>query len=34
MSALEQELGLKLVQSTVELDVIVVDHAEKTPVEN
>jgi uncharacterized protein (TIGR03435 family) len=34
VSALEQELGLKLVQSTVPLDVIVVDHAEKTPVEN
>jgi uncharacterized protein (TIGR03435 family) len=32
--ALEQELGLKLVKTTVQLDVIVVDHAEKTPVEN
>ncbi len=32
--ALEQELGLKLVKSTVTLDVIVVDHAEKIPVEN
>jgi uncharacterized protein (TIGR03435 family) len=32
--ALEQTLGLKLVKSTVRLDVIVVDHAEKTPVEN
>jgi uncharacterized protein (TIGR03435 family) len=33
-SALEQGLGLKLVKSTVRLDVIVVDHAERTPVEN
>jgi len=32
--ALEEGLGLKLVKSTVQLDVIVVDHAEKTPVEN
>jgi uncharacterized protein (TIGR03435 family) len=32
--ALEQELGLKVVKSTVRLDVIVVDHAERTPVEN
>ncbi len=32
--ALEQELGLKLVKSAVTLDVIVVDHAEKIPVEN
>ena len=33
-SALEQGLGLKLVKSTVRLDVIVVDRAEKIPVEN
>jgi uncharacterized protein (TIGR03435 family) len=32
--ALEQELGLKVVKSTVRLDVIVVDHADKIPVEN
>jgi len=32
--ALEQGLGVKLVKSAVRLDVIVVDHAEKTPVEN
>jgi uncharacterized protein (TIGR03435 family) len=32
--ALEQELGLKLVKSTVSLDVIVVDHAEKVPTDN
>ena len=32
--ALEQELGLKLVKSTVQLDVIVVDHAEKIPTDN
>jgi uncharacterized protein (TIGR03435 family) len=32
--ALERELGLKLVKSTIRLDVIVVDHAERTPVEN
>jgi uncharacterized protein (TIGR03435 family) len=32
--ALEQELGLKLVKSTVRLDVIVVDHAEKIPTES
>jgi uncharacterized protein (TIGR03435 family) len=33
-SALEENYGLKLVKSTVTLDVIVVDHAEKTPTEN
>jgi uncharacterized protein (TIGR03435 family) len=33
-SALEEYYGLKLVKSAVTLDVIVVDHAEKTPVEN
>ncbi|HEY1759764.1 MAG TPA: TIGR03435 family protein [Bryobacteraceae bacterium] len=32
--ALEQELGLKLVKNTVQLDVIVVDHAEKVPTGN
>jgi uncharacterized protein (TIGR03435 family) len=34
VSALEQGLGLKLVKSTVPLDVIVVDHAEKIPTDN
>ena len=34
VSALEQGLGLKLVKSTVRLDVIVVDHAEKIPTDN
>lgn len=33
-SALQQELGVRFVKSTVRLDVIVVDRAEKTPVEN
>jgi uncharacterized protein (TIGR03435 family) len=33
-SALEQGLGVKLVKSSVQLDVIVVDHAEKIPTEN
>jgi uncharacterized protein (TIGR03435 family) len=33
-NALERELGLKLVKSTVRLDVIVVDHAEKIPTDN
>ena len=33
-SALEQELGLKVVKSTVRLDVIVVDHAEKIPTDD
>ncbi len=33
-SALEQGLGLKLVKSTVRLDVIVVDHAEKILTDN
>jgi uncharacterized protein (TIGR03435 family) len=32
--ALEQELGVKLVNRTIQLDVIVVDHAERTPTEN
>ena len=32
--ALQEELGLKLVKSTVRLDVIVVDHAEKIPTDN
>jgi uncharacterized protein (TIGR03435 family) len=34
VSALEQGLGLKLVKSTVQLDLIVVDHAEKIPTDN
>jgi uncharacterized protein (TIGR03435 family) len=33
-SALEQGLGLKLVKSTVQLDMIVVDHAGKIPTDN
>lgn len=33
-NALEEDSGLKLVKSTFRLDVIVVDQAEKTPVEN
>jgi uncharacterized protein (TIGR03435 family) len=33
-SALEQNYGLKLAKRTVTLDVIVIDHAGKTPVEN
>jgi uncharacterized protein (TIGR03435 family) len=33
-SALEKQLGLKLTRAKVKLDVIVVDHAEKTPTEN
>jgi uncharacterized protein (TIGR03435 family) len=33
-SGLEQEYGLKAVKSTVQLDVIVVDHAEKIPTDN
>jgi uncharacterized protein (TIGR03435 family) len=32
--ALEQELGVKLVKRAIQLDVIVVDHAEKTPTDN
>jgi uncharacterized protein (TIGR03435 family) len=33
-NVLERELGLKLVKSTVRLDVIVVDHAKKIPTDN
>jgi uncharacterized protein (TIGR03435 family) len=33
-SALEKELGLKLTASKARLDVIVVDHVDKTPTEN
>ncbi len=33
-SGLEQEYGLKVVKSAVQLDVIVVDHAEKIPTDN
>jgi uncharacterized protein (TIGR03435 family) len=33
-SALKEELGLRLTKSTVRLDVIVVDHAEKMPTDN
>ena len=32
--ALQQELGVKLVKRAIQLDVIVVDHAEKTPTDN
>jgi uncharacterized protein (TIGR03435 family) len=34
ISALQDELGLRLEQRKVRLDVLVVDHAEKTPTEN
>jgi uncharacterized protein (TIGR03435 family) len=33
-SALEKQLGLKLVKSRAPLDVIVIDHIDRTPVEN
>ncbi len=33
-SALQDELGLRLVQRKVQLEVLVVDHAEKTPSDN
>jgi uncharacterized protein (TIGR03435 family) len=33
-SALQQDLGLRFVKSTVQLDVIVLDHAEKIPTDN
>jgi uncharacterized protein (TIGR03435 family) len=33
-SALQQDLGLKFMKSTITLDVIVVDHAEKIPTDN
>ncbi|HEX4137915.1 MAG TPA: TIGR03435 family protein [Bryobacteraceae bacterium] len=33
-SAMEKQLGLKLTEAKADLDVIVVDHAEKTPTEN
>jgi uncharacterized protein (TIGR03435 family) len=33
-SALEKQLGLRLIKAKAKLDVIVVDHAEKTPTEN
>ena len=33
-SALQQDLGLRFVKSTVPLDVIVVDHMDKQPTEN
>jgi len=33
-NGLEQDYGLKLVKSTVTLDVVVVDHAEKIPTDN
>jgi uncharacterized protein (TIGR03435 family) len=33
-SAVEKQLGLKLSRAKAQLDVIVVDHAEKTPTAN
>ena len=33
-AAIEKQLGLKLTEAKAMLDVIVVDHAEKTPAEN
>jgi uncharacterized protein (TIGR03435 family) len=33
-SALERQLGLKLIEAKANLDVIVVDHVEKVPTEN
>jgi len=34
MEAMEKQLGLKLTKTTGHLDVLVIDHAEKTPTEN
>jgi uncharacterized protein (TIGR03435 family) len=33
-TAIEQQLGLRLVSNKAKLDVVVVDKAEKTPTEN
>jgi uncharacterized protein (TIGR03435 family) len=33
-TALEKQLGLKLEKSKTQLDVVVVDHMDKTPTEN
>jgi uncharacterized protein (TIGR03435 family) len=34
IDAIEKQLGLKLTKSTAQFDVLVIDHAEKTPTEN
>jgi len=34
IEAMEKQLGLKLTKTTGHLDVLVIDHAEKTPTEN
>jgi uncharacterized protein (TIGR03435 family) len=34
IEAMEKQLGLKLTKTTGPLDVLVIDHAEKTPTEN
>ena len=34
MEAMEKQLGLKLTKGTAPFDVLVIDHAEKTPTEN
>ena len=34
MSGLQEELGLKLESKKTPLDLVIVDHAEKTPAEN
>ena len=34
MEAMEKQLGLKFTKTTGHLDVLVIDHAEKTPTEN
>jgi uncharacterized protein (TIGR03435 family) len=33
-AAVQEELGLKLERSTSPMDVLVIDHVEKTPAEN
>ena len=34
MEAVQQQLGLKLEQKKGTVDILVIDHADKTPVEN